>query len=304
MPARYFENLPNLIYGNTYCKDITKRVVAANTKTNTPYLFHPYELQDDLRSDLVSEFYYRDSDYDWVIYHSNQIIDPYYQWYLNDNNFNNYIIEKYQSIERSQKLIKYYINNWSSDDRELSTSFYDTNLDGQYKKYWRPNFGPAGQIVSWRRREDNTTMNTNRILQYTISANNGTAAFEIGELVDVKSGEETVATGEVCISNTTTVTIKSVAGNTFANSTTSRLVVGETTGANITANDVSTVYENITEEEQVYWEPVYFYDYEQMCNESKKHLIIADVDILQNLVETFVEKVNEDTDFVTRLPRE
>ena len=302
MPSRYFENLPHLMYGNTYCKDITRRVVVTDTATHTPFVFHPYELQHDLRSDQLSEFYFEDSDLDWLVYHSNDIIDPYYQWYLSERNFQSFITDKYGSIEQSQKQIKFYRNDWATDKRELDVSFYNTNLDGQYKKYWRPNFGQGGKIVSYSRREDNTTMNTNRILCYTISANNGIAPFEDGELVDINLGVDTVAVGEMCFSNSTMIKIKNVSGNTTANTTLIKEVVGETSGANVSANAVSTVYENFNEEEGAYWQPVYFFDEEQACNESRKHMILPDLAMTDVIVQSFYERVNIDTDFATKLP--
>lgn len=303
MPSRYFDNLPNLIYSNTYCKDITRRVVVVETDTNTPYVFHPYELQNDLRSDQLSEFYFDgDSDLDWLFYHTNQIIDPYYQWYLSDGNFNQYITDTYGSIATSQKQIKHYINNWDTDDRELTVSFYNDTLNNLYKKYWTPVFGPAGTIIAYRRRVDNSVMNTNRILKYTISADNGANSFIDGELVDIKVGASTVGTGEICLSNTTTVTIKNVAGNTSANSLDIKLIVGETSVANISANAVVTVYENIDLEEGAYWQPVYFYDEEQVCNESRKHMILPDHSVTDIIVDSFYDAVNKDTDLETRLP--
>jgi hypothetical protein len=117
------------------------------------------------------------------------------------------------------------------------------------------------------------------------------------------SGATTVGTGEVCAANLTTVTIKSVEGSTSANSTADiKLIVGETSLANITANDVLTVYENFGDEEGAYWAPVYFYDEEQVTNEGRKHMILPDLALSDIIVDSFNERVNRDTDFETRLP--
>ena len=107
MADRYFQNLPNLIYSDTLCKDITKRVKLVDTKKNSPYSYYPYTIKDQLRSDQISEYYFGTPYLDWLIYLSNGIIDPYYGWYLSEQDFDSFILEKYGSYETSIKKIKY-----------------------------------------------------------------------------------------------------------------------------------------------------------------------------------------------------
>ena len=197
------------------------------------FTFYPYDLEYNLRSDLLSEYYFEDSDLDWLIYVSNQIIDPYYQWYLDDRQFEIFVDDKYGSSETAKKKIKHYMNNWATDDTEITTSYYETNLAGILRKYWTPVFSPAGKILSYKRKEENILMNTNQILKYTIQANNTNYAFANGELVDINLSTGTVGTGEVISSNSTHVTIYNVAGNTSANATHTKFIVGETSEANV-----------------------------------------------------------------------
>lgn len=304
MPSRYFENLPNMFYANTLCKDITRRVVTIDTESNAPFTFYPYDLEHDLRSDHVAEYYFEDSDLDWLIYISNRVIDPYYEWPLNDREFEIFVEDKHGSSETAKKRIKYYMNNWAEDDTEITTSYYETNLAGILRKYWTPNFSPAGKILSYKRKEENVLMNTNQILKYTIQANNTNYAFANGELVDINTATGTVGTGEIISSNATNVTIFNVAGNTSANVTHTKFLVGETSEANVTANNVTTVKENITTDEFVYWTPIYHYDYEQFCNQRKKSMTLPDVQHTTEIVDDFFDLVNEDINLDTRLPLE
>lgn len=305
MPRRYFENFPYVFYNNKLCRDISRRVKLVESETNSPYVFYPYTVNDQLRSDQLSSYYFDDPKLDWLIYLSNGIIDPYYGWYLNDEKFEQLIVEKYSSLEQAQKKIIYYQNNWANDTTELSPSFYDNTLAKQYKKYYNPIWGIGSKIVGYRRKQDDTTMNTNRILQYTISAENSNTEFIQSELIDIRiTGTNTVGTGELIFANSSSITIKNVSGITTANSSDTKFIIGETSGANVTVNSVITVYENFNEQEEVFWSAVSYYDYEQLLNEQKKQLKLIDLSLTDFIVDEFNTKLKDDIDPDTNLPIE
>lgn len=302
MADAYFKKLPNMYYNGTLCKDISRRVATTQDATSTPFVFYPYELKHELRSDHIAEYYYNDSELDWLIYITNGVVDPYYGWYLNGDNFEKFIRDKYGSPEIAMKKVKYYINNWSTDDTELSVSLYENTIDQLWKKYYTPVWGPKNKILSYKRKEDDTVINTNRILDYTISANNNEYSLEIGETIDLRdTPTNTVATGEVTMANATHIFIQSVSGNTFANSSITRYIVGETNGANVTVNGMTTVKENVTDEEEVFWTPVTYYDYEYDKNEQKKILNLVDNGLKDLFVEEFIAKIRTDVDPLTNL---
>jgi hypothetical protein len=234
---------------------------------------------------------------------SNEIIDPYYQWYLNDAQFESLIIEKYGSIEHAQKKIIFYRNNWDSDDRELSVSFYNNTLQQSWKKYYSPIWGPGNKIVSYKRKQFDATTNLNRIVEYNISANNTSNGFIAGELVDIKipGQDATVGTGEVIIANSTILRIKNVDGNTSANSTFNKTIVGETTFANVTVSNADITFQNFTVDEGVFWSAVSYYDYETEINEQKKNIKLVGSGQHILLVDQFQQAMNEDVDSTTNL---
>ena len=128
MAERYFAKFPTIEYANTKCVNITKRPTLAQELENNPTIFHKYTLKTGARPDVIAENYYEDPFYDWLIFLNNKIIDPYYGWYLNDYDFNNFIKIKYGSNEVAQKKIIHYQLNWPTTDLEITASFYNNNL--------------------------------------------------------------------------------------------------------------------------------------------------------------------------------
>ena len=300
---RYFDKLPNIYYNNYLCKDISRRAKLVDPQEKIPYTFYPYEIKDQLRSDHIAEYYYDDSELDWLIYMSNGIVDPYYQWYLSDKQFESLIVSKYQSLENAQKLIAFYRNNWATDDNQLTVSYYNNTIADSWKKYYSPIWGPGNKIVSYKRKQIDSITNLNRIVEYTISANTSLTQLSEGELVDIKpyGQQQTVGTGQVVIANSSILRIKNVEGNTTANSVVLKTIVGETTQTQITVSNSDVTFENIPLTEQVFWSPVSFYDYEMEINEQKKNIKLVNVQQHTILINQFQQVINEDVDPLTNL---
>jgi len=74
----YFTKFPNTVYNDVTCTDLTKRVSLSQKILRRKNVFYLYEIENSLRPDQVSEFYYTDPAYEWLIYLQNEIIDPYY----------------------------------------------------------------------------------------------------------------------------------------------------------------------------------------------------------------------------------
>ena len=106
MPEFYFNKFPVISYANSNCIDITKRVTIDVTLRNSPMLYTNYTLKAESRADVIASNYYEDPYYEWLLYLTNGVIDPYYDWHLGTTDFNEFIIDKYGSIEAAMKTIK------------------------------------------------------------------------------------------------------------------------------------------------------------------------------------------------------
>ena len=98
---RYFNSLPNLITtdnkGNLLAlKNLLVRTALIPKLQQNPLLFYKYDLQEGDTPEIVANKYYGDSYRYWIVLFANQMIDPQWDWPMNTNVFNDYIVDKYQ----------------------------------------------------------------------------------------------------------------------------------------------------------------------------------------------------------------
>ena len=297
MADNYFTKFPQIEYSGKRCVDITRRVKVVEGKKNSPHVFYPFEITDHIRSDHIAHHYYNDAYLDWMIYHSNDIVDPYYDWYLDPYTFNKLLEAKYGSLENSQRKVKFYQNNWSNDTNEISPSFYNNTLPNIHKKYYTPVFGINTKIISYKRKEEDAVTNTNRIMQYTI-ANTSSFAFVKDEPVNFRlSGTDAnLGNGQVEMANSTVLRVRSVAGDVDANTTVTKDIIGMTSTANATANSAEIYFENFSNSEAVFWSAVNYYEYEQYKNERKKNIKLVGDGIQELISNEFRERLDDTTE--------
>ena len=114
----YFSNLPNVQYqqnpkGNgslndfSTVKNLFKRPKVRTDIFNNITNFQKYEIQDGDRPDTLAKRFYEDSRLDWVIKISNNIINLTDEWPLSNDSLNNYMLDKYGSIEKLAEVHHY-----------------------------------------------------------------------------------------------------------------------------------------------------------------------------------------------------
>lgn len=119
---KYFENFPEVIYDGKRVKDITRRNRFVRGLQNNPLLYMPYTVEDGERAEDIANFYYGSVDYVWLIYMANNIIDPYHEWPLNTQEFNDMLIEKYAE---ASGVTGQDVLDWTrSDDTEDNIVYY------------------------------------------------------------------------------------------------------------------------------------------------------------------------------------
>ncbi len=272
MAEYYFSKLPIIEYNNMRCRNITRRPILAQNVVSVPIQFYPWEVDSGLRPDVIASAYYNDSYQDWLIYLVNGILDPYTDWYLSENDFDNLIIKKYGSLEEAMRRIRHYELNWSEDDVQITTSHYENTLSEELKKYYTPVYGAKTNVIAYRRRREEWVVNTNKIQTIEISLNDDTE-FANGELVNIKESGQFVGRAEVMYANTTQLIVKNISGNTSSNTA---LVLGLTTEANADLVETNTLDTTIRDEEFVYWTPVTYFEWERARNEKNKNIWLLD----------------------------
>ena len=94
---KYFENFPIIEYEGRRIRDISRRSNFVRAISNNPFLYYPYTVSEGERAEDVANFYYGSVDYVWLVYMANNIIDPYHEWPMDPQTFNDYLVEKYQA---------------------------------------------------------------------------------------------------------------------------------------------------------------------------------------------------------------
>lgn len=136
---RYFKQFPTITYSDVQVKNILARVKLSDVLKNYKLTYFDYTLKDGDQPWMIADQYYDNVDRVWLVYMSNNIIDPVYEWHMDTNRFEDYIKKKYGSIATAKAdLIGYneVVNGvktgvtFSKDTFALSS---DTN-----KSNWTP----------------------------------------------------------------------------------------------------------------------------------------------------------------------
>lgn len=203
---KYFDKFPQITYSNNTIVDITKRVALLDKVSRNPYVFYPYDIVGEERAEQFSSRYYNDPYKSWILYLSNNIVDPYYEWYMTEKQFLEFIELKYGSIYNAQTKIKFYRNNWESQE-SLSVSGYNA-LTNDMKKYWKPNYGMGSGIISYSRKEVDWESNTNKVMSYTVA----NTSFVADEIVDIYLDGKSLGKGQVVGVSETEIYVQHVSG--------------------------------------------------------------------------------------------
>jgi hypothetical protein len=268
MSDPYFQDFPIIDYANNAAVDITRRAVVLDTIS--PFAYYPYTVNQNQRPDQIADRYYQDGNKFWLVFLANQMIDPFYDWTIDDNSFQQLLYTKYGSITESQLRVKYWQNQWVDDDNRLTPEGYLALPDG-LRKYYTPFLNQGFQILYYTRAPIDWTVTTNMVVNYGISNTTG-SGFKIDERLKIYANNIWIGNSQVVFSNSTVLSVQHVFGNTTAGDTV--VAVSSNTHANISSVTVSVV--NIPAAEQVFWIPVYYYDYEFGLNEKKKHIRLID----------------------------
>ncbi len=288
MAKKYFSKFPVISYNGYNVRNLTVAAKVVDRYTNLPYTYDQFEVKREERADLVADKYYGDSYMSWVIYYANKIVDPYYGWCLSEIDFNNHLNDLNGSLEDAQTRIVEFRSNWYNDDRTLTPSRF-TALFGDYaephSKYWDPIYSESSDnILYYERKKSDHVINTNKLLRISVS-NNEINKFSNKDLIDFKTPDRSmvVATGEVCLSNSTSLTIKNYLGDLISNNYVIALDSDANTYVTISnysaAQDFSSAVwtiTNISDEEYIYWTPFTSYDIQREKNESLKNIKMID----------------------------
>lgn len=264
----YFNKLPTINYDGFSAKNLLARAVLSDSTKNNNSIFYPYTIQsDDGRIDNLSRNYYDNPGYSWLIWHTNNIIDPYYGTPLTDEDLYEVIVAKYGSFSDAERKIAYYRINWESDPRVISIAQFDNLLESE-KKYWDPQLNSNIQISGYVRKKETRIVNTNKIVNIVYQLLTPTPFVN-----EEKVSYDTSTSGWVSSSDANSLLLENITGEF----TVGTIIEGETSGARATITSTSIVSQTSAGENPLYWEPVSFAQFEQEENERKRDIVLLDV---------------------------
>ena len=128
--ASYFRQVPDFDYVNRdsdgksigdyqVVKNLFKRIkIREDILQNLAY-FTQYKIQGDDRPDNVAFEIYEDETLDWVVLLSNNILNVQTEWPLTQAAFNDFLIKKYGSIEKTNNIHHYETRELKNDSGEI-----------------------------------------------------------------------------------------------------------------------------------------------------------------------------------------
>ena len=282
---KYFQTFPIITYSNTQAVDITKRAAVLERVSTDPYLYYSYTITDNERADQLASRYYEDSFKSWIVYLSNKITDPYYEWYLHSKEFDDFLVNKYGSLVNSYDKTSFYRNNWINSENITISAF--NALTARLRLFWEPVYGNGNNIVAYSRKQKNWIVNTNKIVKYAVS----NTSFNIDEIVNINFNANNTGTAQVLKLFSNCIYVQHTTGVTVSNSTVTitvnSYIYGRESTINTSFSNTTLITETITDEEEIYWSPVTYWEYENEKNEFNKTIRVIDnrftIDIVKEL---------------------
>lgn len=141
----YVSRLPNAQIGDySEVKNIFKRGKLREDILNELAYFTKYQIRGNDRPDNVAYEIYGDSNLDWVVLLSNNILNVQTEWPLPQQDFDEYLLDKYESYDTLYNGIHHYETKEVKNSKDItilpkglnvgpvhSVSYYDDRLEQQ-----------------------------------------------------------------------------------------------------------------------------------------------------------------------------
>lgn len=275
--SKYFDRFPLAEYQGETVRNILAKVDLADQTKKDEYTYFDFSLQEGLtRPDILSNNYYGSPDFDWIFYLTNNVVDPYYSLYMEQDNFTKYIAKKYGSEQSARSKIVFYRNNWYMlEDSSITITSYEA-LQPEMQKYYKPVLNTTQQAVRYERIKQDWIRSTNAVVELTVE---DVSSFAIGDII---AQSTTTATVRSIDSVNNILTVHHLNGN---------FVEGVLESTTIT--NVNLIHRSIPEAEQAFWTAVTAYDYEEEENEKKKQIFVLPKEYLAKFDSDFKEKISQ-----------
>jgi hypothetical protein len=260
--SSYFKYFPLVNYRNTgIAKNITARAII-NMRDKAVI---KQSLVKPLRPDQIADRFYNDQNLDWAVYIANDVLDPYYDVYLNDDVLHSIIINNYGSLEEASQKIVFWESNWRGDIEPIAVSVYNS-LPADAKGFFNAKTDGRGNVVSYVRKRRSIYKATNIIVRYELASE---LDVEVGSNVTLGTFE---GRGTVVSVDGNYLTVQHIL-NSYNVATVEDVVV----------NDITFIEKSISDTEAPYFSPVTAYDAAVTANELRRKINLVPSNQAENL---------------------
>jgi hypothetical protein len=278
--ARYFDRFPIVDYDGDIAKNILARVDFTEKTKRDIYSTFEFTLEEGFeRPDLLSYNYYGSSKFDWMIYLTNNIVDPYYDYYKSAEDFKSYMETKYGSNSNARSITLFYRLNWHEDERTITVQQYEALVADETanaRKYWKPKLTNTGAVIGYERIKEDWTVSTNKVLSLSLTVS--PSGFSVGDRV-TQTSTEAYATIDCIDLENNRLTVKHVSGS---------FTVNEAEGI----KEITLISQNIPEAETEYWYAVNAYEDEKETNELKRNVFVLKSSYLAETEKQFIQQLS------------
>lgn len=100
---KYFETLPKIVTSDNNSNaiiltNLLARASIVSSLLTDPLLYYSYDLQDGDTPEIVAHKYYGDVYRYWIVLAANQILDPQWDWPMSGSVLNQYLLDKYGTL--------------------------------------------------------------------------------------------------------------------------------------------------------------------------------------------------------------
>jgi hypothetical protein len=120
--SKYFTSYPIIEYQNKRVRDLTRRSKVRDDLLTDPFIFLPFTVQEGEKPETVAQLYYGTIEDTWLVLLANNITDPYYEWPMSEEEFNQFFIDKYSEISGRSG---FDVIRWGLDETRTDNIVYN-----------------------------------------------------------------------------------------------------------------------------------------------------------------------------------
>jgi len=281
---QYFKQFPIIEYQNKNAVNITRRIKSIDSIANNPFIFYPHTLEEYERLDNVANDFFDDPYTGWIVSLTNTIIDPYYDWYMNNREFTEFINKKYGSVQAATEKTIGYRNNWFRFSEDRLNIDQRNALSYKEYRYWEPVI-QHNRVMFYKRKQLDEIVNTNIILKIDIinpDVNNN-LTVNIGDLINLTYLQDNI-TGTVVKFNNDTLYVQHISNYTdaFDMNNIDYVVIN---GQSLVVSGIELFHQNIAMIDIKYFDPFSAYDFEVEKNEYNKTIKVLNPSLVPQFIQ-------------------